>query len=67
MVCVWCAWLTKLNALHGQNPKNKELVPNVLFYDIPAHVARLGDLLKDLSLGEGHILLIGNQVRAAPH
>lgn len=35
----------------------------MLFYDIPTHIARLGDLLKDLSLGEHHILLIGNQVR----
>ena len=33
----------------------------MLFYDIPAHILRLRDLMKDLSLGEGHILLIGNQ------
>jgi hypothetical protein len=42
-------------------PKHPELVPQILFYDIPKHVAILQDMLKDLCVGERHILLIGNQ------
>lgn len=36
------------------------LVPRVLFYDIPRHIAALEQLLRDFMLGE-HLLLIGNQ------
>jgi MoxR-like ATPase len=42
-------------------PTNPELVPQVLFYDIPKHVWHLQDLLRDLSLPEKHVLLIGTQ------
>jgi hypothetical protein len=40
--------------------QNAALVPDVLFFDMPKHVALLEDMLKDLLLGE-HLLLIGNQ------
>ncbi|XP_012146606.2 von Willebrand factor A domain-containing protein c12.2 isoform X1 [Megachile rotundata] len=35
-------------------------VPDVLFYDVPQHVALLENLLQDFSLGQ-HLLLVGNQ------
>ena len=41
-------------------PQNAALVPDVLFFDMPKHVALLEDMLKDMLLGE-HLLLIGNQ------
>ncbi len=40
--------------------KLRGLVPHVLFYDVPLHVAILKQLLKDFDLGH-HLLLIGNQ------
>lgn len=46
------------------SPVRPELVPNIVFFDIPAHVVRLRELMKDLVTGEHHMLLIGNQVRA---
>src|SRR5205823_607638 len=42
-------------------PAHPELVPHILFYDIPSHVMLLAELLKDLLVGERHLLLIGNQ------
>merc|ERR1719272_1773364 len=36
------------------------LVPSVLFYDVPMHIALLRRMMVDFSLGE-HLLLIGNQ------
>ena len=41
-------------------PPNPELVPEVLFYNIPKHVTILRSMLKDFIQGE-HLLLIGNQ------
>lgn len=38
----------------------KTKVPDILFYDVPQHVALLEWLLQDFSLGE-HLLLVGNQ------
>nr|XP_031838808.1 von Willebrand factor A domain-containing protein 8 isoform X2 [Nomia melanderi] len=35
-------------------------VPDILFYDVPQHVALLERLLQDFSLGQ-HLLLVGNQ------
>lgn len=35
-------------------------VPDILFYDVPQHVALLENLLQDFSLGQ-HLLLVGNQ------
>ncbi|XP_033322690.2 von Willebrand factor A domain-containing protein c12.2 [Megalopta genalis] len=35
-------------------------VPDILFYDVPQHVALLEKLLQDFSLGQ-HLLLVGNQ------
>lgn len=35
-------------------------VPDVLFYDVPQHVALLENLLQDFSLGQ-NLLLVGNQ------
>lgn len=42
-------------------PRNPELIPDTLFYDIPSHLVALRDLLRDWSVGERHLLLIGNQ------
>ena len=44
-----------------ENPKFPELVPDTLFYDVPQHLYRMQEILKDLALGEKHLLLIGNQ------
>lgn len=41
-------------------PMNRALVPNVLFYEIPKHTFFLRELLKDIILGE-NALLLGNQ------
>ena len=41
-------------------PANSELVPDVLFFNIPKHVKLLQSMLKDFISGE-HLLLIGNQ------
>lgn len=38
----------------------KSKVPDILFYDVPQHMALLEWLLQDFSLGE-HLLLVGNQ------
>ncbi|KAK6644124.1 hypothetical protein RUM43_000391 [Polyplax serrata] len=40
--------------------KAKSKVPDILFYDIPQHLALLEWLIQDFSLGE-HLLLVGNQ------
>jgi hypothetical protein len=42
-------------------PTAPELVPRIVFFDIPAHRYHLHALLRDLLLPEKHILLIGNQ------
>ncbi|KAJ1482815.1 hypothetical protein T484DRAFT_1802874, partial [Baffinella frigidus] len=42
-------------------PTDEALVPDVVFHDIPRHVEILREVLKDLSSGERHLLLIGNQ------
>ena len=41
-------------------PPNPELIPRVLFFDVPLHTRVLEQMLRDLSLGE-HLLLMGNQ------
>ena len=41
-------------------PESPELVPEVLFFDIPSHTLILRSMLKDFLLGE-HMLLMGNQ------
>lgn len=38
----------------------KTKVPDILFFDVPQHVALLEWLLQDFVLGE-HLLLVGNQ------
>jgi len=40
--------------------KNKTKVPDILFFDVPQHLAVLEWLLQDFTLGE-HLLLVGNQ------
>jgi MoxR-like ATPase len=42
-------------------PQRPELVPSVLFYDIPRHVAVLREMLLDFAVLREHILLIGVQ------
>ena len=42
-------------------PNNPELVPSILFYNIPTHIAILRDMVNDFIMGEKHLLLIGNQ------
>ena len=37
-----------------------ELIPDVVFFDVPGHTRALEALLKDFVLGE-HLLLVGNQ------
>lgn len=39
---------------------SKSKVPDILFYDIPQHLALLEWLIQDFALGE-HLLLVGNQ------
>jgi MoxR-like ATPase len=41
-------------------PGAPELVPDIVFYDVPSHTLILRSMLKDYGLGE-HILLMGNQ------
>ena len=41
-------------------PQNPELVPDVVFFEIPSHTLILRSMLKDFQLGE-HLLLMGNQ------
>ena len=41
-------------------PENPELVPNIVFFEIPSHTHILYSMLKDYVLGE-HVLLMGNQ------
>jgi hypothetical protein len=41
-------------------PANPELVPNVVFFEIPSHTLLLRSMLKDFQLKE-HLLLMGNQ------
>lgn len=43
-----------------RSPKNPQLVPDVVFFDMPNHVTILKDMLKAFNLGE-HLLMIGNQ------
>lgn len=43
---------------HQTDSKSK--VPDILFYDVPQHLAVLEWLLQDFTLGE-HLLLVGNQ------
>eukprot|EP00929_Paragymnodinium_shiwhaense_P083487 TRINITY_DN44522_c0_g1_i1.p1 TRINITY_DN44522_c0_g1~~TRINITY_DN44522_c0_g1_i1.p1 ORF type:complete len:1645 (-),score=457.04 TRINITY_DN44522_c0_g1_i1:566-5500(-) len=42
-------------------PAQPELVPKTLFFYTPRHLLRLREIMRDLELGERHILLIGNQ------
>lgn len=44
-----------------RKPTSPALVPHVLFFEIPRHVLHMRDVLKDLAVGEKHLLLIGNQ------
>jgi hypothetical protein len=54
--------LTLGDASHPRSiPTAPELVPRIVFFDIPAHRFHLHALLRDLLLPEKHILLIGNQ------
>ena len=41
-------------------PSAPELVPEIVFFDVPSHTLILRSMLKDYGLGE-HILLMGNQ------
>ena len=41
-------------------PREKALIPETLFFPIPAHIALLRDMLADFKAGE-HLLLLGNQ------
>ena len=41
-------------------PNNPELVPNIVFFEIPSHTHILYSMLKDYMLGE-HVLLMGDQ------
>ena len=41
-------------------PLNPELVPDIVFFEIPSHTLILRSMLKDYNLGE-HLLLMGNQ------
>ena len=43
-----------------QEPENPELVPDIVFFEIPSHTLILRSMLKDYNLGE-HLLLMGNQ------
>lgn len=43
------------------HPKKPELVPDTLFFDVPAHINYLQKIAHDILAGEKHILLIGNQ------
>jgi len=40
---------------------DQRLVPKTTFFNIPRHLLRLREIMRDLSLGEKHLLLIGNQ------
>ena len=41
--------------------RRPDLVPQPFFVDMPAHMAQLADLVRDLARGEDALLLIGNQ------
>ena len=43
-----------------QQPRNPELVPEIVFFEIPRHTVILEAMLKDWTLRE-HLLLVGNQ------
>ena len=43
-----------------EEPENPELVPDIVFFEIPSHTLILRSMLKDYNLGE-HLLLMGNQ------
>jgi len=47
--------------LPREQPTNPALVPSVVFFDIPKHRRLLQELFKDLTCGERHLLVIGNQ------
>lgn len=47
-------------AIHQQSAGSAMLVPDVVFYDNPAHLSVMREMLKDFELGE-HLLLVGNQ------
>jgi von Willebrand factor A domain-containing protein 8 len=49
------------------NPQRPELVPQTLFFAIPAHVRALQAIMRDLSQGEKSVLLIGNQACTFQH
>jgi hypothetical protein len=42
-------------------PKHPELIPRVLFFEIPNHIWHLHDLMSDIFAGERYLLLIGTQ------
>lgn len=44
-------------------PSNPELVPRPLYFDNPRHSAAMQAVARDVTTGERHLLLIGNQVR----
>jgi von Willebrand factor A domain-containing protein 8 len=56
---------TQLHIGHVQapvhNPSNPALVPNIVYYNIPSQAYTMQEMLKDYTIGERHILLIGNQ------
>lgn len=47
-------------SINRYNPKNPELVPSVVFYDMPSHILILKSLIYDFLLHE-HVLLMGVQ------
>jgi len=42
-------------------PRDPQLVPHPVFFDIPRHMEHLGALARDMCSGERHLLLLGNQ------
>jgi len=42
----------------GADPRR---IPQTKFFEIPRHLLRLREIVRDLTLGERHLLLIGNQ------
>ena len=40
---------------------SSSLVPNIVYYNVPAQTSIMHEMLKDLTLGERHLLAIGNQ------
>ncbi len=43
------------------HPREAQLVPHPVFFDIPRHLEHLGALARDMACGERHLLLLGNQ------